>query len=353
VRVARGRKSSFESPVNRTRDGVGIFHRHLQLGEAARDAARDRPRGQLECLADRPVALVPGEEPVEHLTAHLADSLERLANSEGLVERLELLVESLRLEILLGELMTSGPQAVQACPARELRDPRPQSGRVAQAVELHIDLREDVLEDVLRVGGRQAEALRADRIDVAREPLDEDVPCLLFAAPATGDELRVGDRGIDRSKVYLNRAAREESACYRGPRRGAWRSLVSALVWGTRGPEFESRRPDTPESPANAGLFSFCGRPEERFDSVSVEEFATRAFRAVRPRLGGFVLGEIDPPPFRRIIPADTALHAPERQHKREGVLVWACVQGANLTPRNPPSPVWGHADSPRHSDRT
>src|SRR5205814_1184822 len=27
-------------------------------------------------------------------------------------------------------------------------------------------------------------------------------------------------------------------------RHGAWRSLVSALVWGTRGPEFESRRPD-------------------------------------------------------------------------------------------------------------
>ena len=28
------------------------------------------------------------------------------------------------------------------------------------------------------------------------------------------------------------------------PRHGAWRSLVSALVWGTRGPEFKSRRPD-------------------------------------------------------------------------------------------------------------
>ena len=28
------------------------------------------------------------------------------------------------------------------------------------------------------------------------------------------------------------------------PGHGAWRSLVSALVWGTRGPEFESRRPD-------------------------------------------------------------------------------------------------------------
>ena len=28
-------------------------------------------------------------------------------------------------------------------------------------------------------------------------------------------------------------------------RYGAWRSLVSALVWGTRGPEFKSRRPDS------------------------------------------------------------------------------------------------------------
>ncbi len=36
-----------------------------------------------------------------------------------------------------------------------------------------------------------------------------------------------------------------ESGCpLRCSGRGAWRSLVSALVWGTRGPEFESRRPD-------------------------------------------------------------------------------------------------------------
>ncbi len=33
------------------------------------------------------------------------------------------------------------------------------------------------------------------------------------------------------------------------PAHGAWRSLVSALVWGTRGPEFESRRPDKPQRP--------------------------------------------------------------------------------------------------------
>ena len=31
---------------------------------------------------------------------------------------------------------------------------------------------------------------------------------------------------------------------YAGASRGAWRSLVSALVWGTRGPRFESGRPD-------------------------------------------------------------------------------------------------------------
>jgi hypothetical protein len=37
------------------------------------------------------------------------------------------------------------------------------------------------------------------------------------------------------------------------PVHGAWRSLVSALVWGTRGPEFKSRRPDQ-KSPARAGL---------------------------------------------------------------------------------------------------
>ena len=38
----------------------------------------------------------------------------------------------------------------------------------------------------------------------------------------------------------------------------AWRSLVSALVWGTRGPEFESRRPDT-ESPANRAFVCSWG----------------------------------------------------------------------------------------------
>jgi hypothetical protein len=37
---------------------------------------------------------------------------------------------------------------------------------------------------------------------------------------------------------------RSDAAWYRARRYGAWRSLVSAPVWGTGGPEFESRRPD-------------------------------------------------------------------------------------------------------------
>ena len=42
---------------------------------------------------------------------------------------------------------------------------------------------------------------------------------------------------------------------------GAWRSLVSALVWGTRGPEFKSRRPDEGKAPLIAGFSAevvFC-----------------------------------------------------------------------------------------------
>ena len=32
---------------------------------------------------------------------------------------------------------------------------------------------------------------------------------------------------------------------------GTWRSLVSALVWGTRGRRFKSGRPDHSEGPGN------------------------------------------------------------------------------------------------------
>jgi hypothetical protein len=37
-------------------------------------------------------------------------------------------------------------------------------------------------------------------------------------------------------------------------RHGAWRSLVSAPVWGTGGPEFKSRRPDEKKAPHRRGF---------------------------------------------------------------------------------------------------
>ena len=51
---------------------------------------------------------------------------------------------------------------------------------------------------------------------------------------------------VDRLYTPPERLSRAK-ACGIVPRHGAWRSLVSALVWGTRGPEFESRRPDYEE----------------------------------------------------------------------------------------------------------
>ena len=54
-----------------------------------------------------------------------------------------------------------------------------------------VDAGEDLLEDVLGVVRRQPERLEADRVDVAREPLDELVPGGLVAAAAARDELRI------------------------------------------------------------------------------------------------------------------------------------------------------------------
>jgi hypothetical protein len=44
---------------------------------------------------------------------------------------------------------------------------------------------------------------------------------------------------------------------------GAWRSLVSALVWGTRGPRFKSGRPDQ-RKPRSGGVFCCSDRRRDR-----------------------------------------------------------------------------------------
>lgn len=69
---------------------------------------------------------------------------------------------------------------------------------------------------------------------------------------------RVADGGdvLEDRELALAAVHRGESGGRRGQewarstlrQRGVWRSLVSALVWGTRGPEFKSRHPDSKRS---------------------------------------------------------------------------------------------------------
>ena len=85
-------------------------------------------------------------------------------------------------------LARARPEPVDAEPAGELRDPRPYRLVLAQRVEPLEDAGEDLLEDVLGVLLREAEALDGNRVDVAREPLDECAPRFVVAAAAAGDE---------------------------------------------------------------------------------------------------------------------------------------------------------------------
>ena len=66
---------------------------------------------------------------------------------------------------------------------------------VAERAEPLVDAGEDVLEDVLGVLLAQAEALDRDRVDVAREALDQLAPGIVVARAAAGDERGVADLG--------------------------------------------------------------------------------------------------------------------------------------------------------------
>jgi hypothetical protein len=154
-----------------TRRAAGLVssHEHLaELVEAPGDAAGDRPRRKLERLADRAIALVPGEEAVEDLAAMLGQIRQRLVDVERLFELGEDVVRR-RLRQLLGiggELPRAGAQAVDAETAGELRDPGADCLVVAERVEPFVDAREDFLEDVLGVLLGKAESLDGDRVDV-------------------------------------------------------------------------------------------------------------------------------------------------------------------------------------------
>ena len=87
-----------------------------EADEAPGDPAGDRPRGKVECLADRLVALVAREEAVEDLPAVLGRGGESLVNCQGLVEQREGLVGIAGGELLIGDgaLARRFPEPVDA-----------------------------------------------------------------------------------------------------------------------------------------------------------------------------------------------------------------------------------------------
>ena len=113
---------------------------------------------------------------------------------ECLVQPLELFVEAGRLDVLVcGRLAARAPERVDAEAPRELREPGPDRAVVAEPVEVLVGAGEDLLEDVLGVARLQPEALHADRVDVAREALDELGPGLVAPFAAARDQFRVDD----------------------------------------------------------------------------------------------------------------------------------------------------------------
>ena len=92
-----------------------------------------------------------------------------------------------RLDVVVAQLFARArADLVDGKPARELRDPRPDRLVVPQPVEMLVGAGEDLLEDVLRVIGAQAEAFRRDRVDVAREAVDELGPGAFVARCGSG-----------------------------------------------------------------------------------------------------------------------------------------------------------------------
>src|ERR671918_1300782 len=168
------------------------FEEFAQAGQAAGDAAGDRPRRDPECRTDGVVALVAGEEAVEDLAAVLREAGHRLVDGEGLVQRLHGLVGAAGHRLRVDDLL-AGARAdpVDARAARELADPGPDRLVGAELLEVLVRAREDLLEDLLGVLLAEPVRLAADGVDVPREARDELAPRVLVAAAAAGDELGV------------------------------------------------------------------------------------------------------------------------------------------------------------------
>src|SRR5439155_6349665 len=112
---------------------------------------------------------------------------------EGLVELRDRLVDADGLDVLRRSLACGRAELVDAEPAGQLAQPRPDRVVVPQLLELLVGPGEDLLEHVLGVVVGEAKRLDGDGVHVAREALDELVPSGVVAGTATSDEGGIGE----------------------------------------------------------------------------------------------------------------------------------------------------------------
>ena len=126
---------TWRSPPSR-RVGAVLFPRvaHAAFRGSGRCGWRSSRR-ELERLADRAVALVPGEEAVEDLAAVAGERPQPLVHVERLVEPLDRRVGASARRLLGRLLARAGAQPVDAGVPGQLREPGPDRGVVAQRVE--------------------------------------------------------------------------------------------------------------------------------------------------------------------------------------------------------------------------
>ena len=116
------------------------------------------------------------------------------SSSEPPRRRDQAAVELALLLELIGNRFTGGrPQPVDAEPARELPDPRPDGVVGTQPSQVLVDARERVLEHVLRIGLAQPVSAGYGE-DVAREPLDQLAPGGIVPGTTGPDDLPIADR---------------------------------------------------------------------------------------------------------------------------------------------------------------
>ena len=108
-----------------------------------------------------------------------------------------------RIADLLRLLLGARPEAVDAEPPGQLREPGADRVVVSEFGEVLVRAREHLLEHVVGVRLGQPERLHGDRVDVAGVAIDEHAPGVVVAAATTSDQLRIGQLVVHRTIIAL------------------------------------------------------------------------------------------------------------------------------------------------------